>query len=176
MFMLNMPVDFKVGETRDCRINGKPARVTWRDQHTLVIEPDDARQIFSAETDGKLRCFMCGDPGAKQAGIWRGPDGVVVSQDDADRPDKDDNERANWTSELARSIVQLIIERSLDDPLDKGRAAVDTGACVVALKHVIAVLIASQPQEEWKRHCENFARTLPAMVAEAAANPTSPLH
>jgi hypothetical protein len=28
------------GDTIDCRINGKPKRVTWRDEHTLVIEPD----------------------------------------------------------------------------------------------------------------------------------------
>jgi hypothetical protein len=61
MLMLSMPADFKVGETRDCRINGKPTRVTWYDQHTLVIGDDDVRQIFSAETDGRLRCFMCGD-------------------------------------------------------------------------------------------------------------------
>jgi hypothetical protein len=24
----------------DCRINGKPKRVTWRDEHTLVIQTD----------------------------------------------------------------------------------------------------------------------------------------
>jgi anaerobic glycerol-3-phosphate dehydrogenase len=28
------------GDIIDCRINGKPKRVTWRDEHTLVIEPD----------------------------------------------------------------------------------------------------------------------------------------
>jgi thiamine biosynthesis protein ThiC len=78
-----MPLDFKVGETRDCKINGRQKRVTWRDEHTLVIEPDDARQIFSAETDSHLRCFMCGDAGAKQASIDRAPGGgTIVSQDD----------------------------------------------------------------------------------------------
>jgi hypothetical protein len=83
MFMLSMPLDFKVGETADCKINNEPKRVTWRDEHTLVIEPDDTRQIFHIATDGELRRFMCGDAGAKQASIWHGPGGgVVVSQDD----------------------------------------------------------------------------------------------
>ena len=82
MFMINMPVDFKVGETRDCRINREPKRITWRNQHTLVIEPDDARQIFHTEVEGELRCFMCGDAGAKKATLYRYGDGVVVSQDD----------------------------------------------------------------------------------------------
>ena len=38
MFALNIPSTF--GDTIDCRINGKPTRVTWRDEHTLVIEAD----------------------------------------------------------------------------------------------------------------------------------------
>jgi hypothetical protein len=38
MFALNIPSTF--GDTIDCRINGKPKRVTWRDEHTLVIEAD----------------------------------------------------------------------------------------------------------------------------------------
>ena len=38
MFALNIASTF--GDTIDCRINGKPKRVTWRDEHTLVIEPD----------------------------------------------------------------------------------------------------------------------------------------
>jgi hypothetical protein len=36
MFPINIPSTF--GDTIDCRINGKPKRVTWRDEHTLVIE------------------------------------------------------------------------------------------------------------------------------------------
>jgi hypothetical protein len=36
MFALNIPSTF--GDTIDCRINGKAKRVTWRDEHTLVIE------------------------------------------------------------------------------------------------------------------------------------------
>ena len=38
MFALNIPSTF--GDTIDCRINGKPKRLTWRDEHTLVIEAD----------------------------------------------------------------------------------------------------------------------------------------
>jgi hypothetical protein len=38
MFALNIPSTF--GDTIDCRINGEPKRVTWRDEHTLVIEAD----------------------------------------------------------------------------------------------------------------------------------------
>jgi hypothetical protein len=38
MFALNIPSTF--GDTIDCRINGEPRRVTWRDEHTLVIEAD----------------------------------------------------------------------------------------------------------------------------------------
>jgi hypothetical protein len=38
MFALNIPSTF--GDTIDCRINGKAKRVTWRDEHTLVIETD----------------------------------------------------------------------------------------------------------------------------------------
>ena len=37
MFALNIRSIF--GGTIDCRINGKPKRITWRDEHTLVIEP-----------------------------------------------------------------------------------------------------------------------------------------
>jgi hypothetical protein len=84
MFMINMPKSFKVGETADCRIDGEPARVTWRRPNELVIEPDDVRRIFHADVgDNNLRCFMCGDAGAKKASIYRTPGGVVVSEDDA---------------------------------------------------------------------------------------------
>jgi hypothetical protein len=38
MFALNIPSTF--GDTIDRRIDGKPKRVTWRDEHTLVIQAD----------------------------------------------------------------------------------------------------------------------------------------
>ena len=44
-FFISMPPDFKIGETRDCRINKQAERLTWRDKDTLLIEPGDARKI-----------------------------------------------------------------------------------------------------------------------------------
>jgi hypothetical protein len=58
-----MPKTFKVGDSVDCRINGEARRVTWRDENTLVIEPDDARRIVTRAIKGDLVCFMCGDQG-----------------------------------------------------------------------------------------------------------------
>ena len=48
---------FKVGDTEDCRINREPARLTWRDQDTLVIELGDARKM----EDGNLIRFIAAD-------------------------------------------------------------------------------------------------------------------
>jgi hypothetical protein len=66
MFMMTMPTTFKVGDTADCSINKKPARLTWRDAKTLVIEPDDARVIFRSATENGLTTFFCGDSGDTQ--------------------------------------------------------------------------------------------------------------
>ena len=63
MFMITMPLDFTIGETRACKINGEPSKITWRDEETLVIEPGDARKIACAFLDGGLRTFFCGDAG-----------------------------------------------------------------------------------------------------------------
>lgn len=63
MFMISMPAAFKVGDTADCRINGKPARLTWRDEDTLVIEPGDARKIFSVRPAHDVTYFVCGAAG-----------------------------------------------------------------------------------------------------------------
>ena len=38
MFALNIPSNY--GDIIGCRINGEAKRVTWRDEHTLVIEAD----------------------------------------------------------------------------------------------------------------------------------------
>jgi hypothetical protein len=65
--MIAMPKDFTVGQTADCRINGKQERLTWRDNDTLVIEPDDARQILSVHRSRDLIHFACGAPGTGQA-------------------------------------------------------------------------------------------------------------
>jgi hypothetical protein len=67
MFIIHMPKDFKIGETRDVRINQMPQRLTWRDEETLVIEPSDARTIsrvsLEHSVEGDLLCFICGDVG-----------------------------------------------------------------------------------------------------------------
>jgi hypothetical protein len=66
MFMIHMPKTFKVGDTADCRINGDPQRVTWRDKNTLVIEPDDVRTIVTSVIEDDLIGFICGDSGENQ--------------------------------------------------------------------------------------------------------------
>jgi hypothetical protein len=86
MFMIHMPTTFKVGDTDDCRINGESKRLTWRDKDTLVIEPDDARQILLSALDGELRCFMCGDAGADQeAKVTVTEGGFIVVKNDRDQ-------------------------------------------------------------------------------------------
>jgi hypothetical protein len=65
MFAVSMPLDFKIGETRSCSINGKPATLTWRDATHLVICDTDVREILALHRDtdaGRLR-FHCGDAG-----------------------------------------------------------------------------------------------------------------
>jgi hypothetical protein len=67
MFVIHFPTTFPVGDTVDCRINGKAERVTYRDENTLVIEPDDARKIMQmsyAGPDGNdvpVSGFICSD-------------------------------------------------------------------------------------------------------------------
>lgn len=60
-FFISMPRDFKIGDTEDCRINREPARLTWRDKNTLVIEPGDARRIVTMHSDDELIHFVCSD-------------------------------------------------------------------------------------------------------------------
>jgi hypothetical protein len=81
MFLLNMPKSFKLGDSVDCRINGEPARVTWRDADHLVIEPSDVRLILAIGREGELNTFMCGDPGAGRSDYdaEMGPGGMTLS-------------------------------------------------------------------------------------------------
>ena len=62
MFALNIPSTF--GDTIDCRINGKPKRVTWRDKHTLVIEANPYAQArgTAAPRDDCARKLKCCSP------------------------------------------------------------------------------------------------------------------
>jgi hypothetical protein len=61
MFSMTMPITFKVGDTADVKINFEPKQLTWQDEDTLVIEPDDARKILYRTTDGELIHFVCSD-------------------------------------------------------------------------------------------------------------------
>lgn len=57
-FSIAMPKDFRIGETRPCRINYRLARVTWRDAGTLVIEPGDARRIVMIRREPDQIAFL----------------------------------------------------------------------------------------------------------------------
>jgi len=61
MFIIHMPVGFKVGDTAACKINREPAQLPWRSPDILVIGATDARRIVKTFIDGELRCFVCGD-------------------------------------------------------------------------------------------------------------------
>lgn len=74
MFVISMPNTFKIGDTADCNINRKPARLTWRDQNTLVIEPGDARKIVRVVPVGDLISFTCADADGTEPVIITGGD------------------------------------------------------------------------------------------------------
>jgi hypothetical protein len=61
MFAIHLSNNVGIGDTVDCRINAEPARVTWRDAQTLVIEPGDARRILRIAAEGDLNLFICTD-------------------------------------------------------------------------------------------------------------------
>src|SRR5215470_13109237 len=85
MFFMSMPKTFKIGDTLDCRINMEPARLTWRDAKTLVIEPEDARVILTTSYEGDLIHFTCGDAGGAGKGrVISNDDGshLVISDDE----------------------------------------------------------------------------------------------
>jgi hypothetical protein len=64
MFTIDTPKTFNVGETIDCRINGEPSQITWKNADTLVIEPNDPRAVLNTRIDGESRIFFCGHAGA----------------------------------------------------------------------------------------------------------------
>jgi|RhiMethySRZTD1v2_1073278.scaffolds.fasta_scaffold256067_2 hypothetical protein len=68
MFFVSMPNTFKVGDTAERKINKEPARLTWRDANTLVIEPNAPRVIMTMTPDGELIHFTCGDAGDPRLG------------------------------------------------------------------------------------------------------------
>jgi hypothetical protein len=78
MFMMHMPLDFKVGQRALVKINGESTLLRWRDEHTLVIGDNDARCIVTTQIDGNLRCFICGDADGEEYGLDEVPDGGFV--------------------------------------------------------------------------------------------------
>lgn len=69
MFFMTMARTFRIGDRAAVRINGAPAMLTWRDEHTLVIDDHDVRRIFARRLgiDGAGRpvhYFECGDAAA----------------------------------------------------------------------------------------------------------------
>jgi hypothetical protein len=84
MFILSLPMRDKIGDTCNCLINGEPRRVTWRDAHTMVIEPNDIRQIYRTSEDGELRIFWCSSAGSRCASITQDNFGaVIITEDDS---------------------------------------------------------------------------------------------
>jgi hypothetical protein len=86
MFILSLPATVKVGDTVDCRINGAAARVAWREEGTLVIEPGDVREILKVVKDGDLHRFTCASAGMTRADyVIAGP--LIYEQPGTSRPD-----------------------------------------------------------------------------------------
>jgi hypothetical protein len=73
MFFISLPLAVKVGDTVECKFNGKPKQVTWRDAVTLVIEPSDARVIVDVRNDGTLRHFTCSN-----SDEYGGTEGITI--------------------------------------------------------------------------------------------------
>jgi hypothetical protein len=82
MFVICLPKTFKIGDTAEVRINLEPARVTYRDKDTLVIEPEDARAILMVSTNpgADLVNFACADPGKSAEDYALDPRGVLYEK------------------------------------------------------------------------------------------------
>jgi hypothetical protein len=61
MFIIHLPANVHIGDTASVRINREPARVTWRDAQTLVIEPNDARRINVFLEKSDMNTLICSD-------------------------------------------------------------------------------------------------------------------
>jgi hypothetical protein len=57
MFTITMPWSFKIGDTADVKIYDEPAKLTWRDNDTLVIG-DDARTILQRFEESGTQTFF----------------------------------------------------------------------------------------------------------------------
>jgi len=67
MFIMCMAATFSLGDRATVKINGAPATLYWRDEHTLVINDTDARRIVMLERGGldgagqPVQTFTCAD-------------------------------------------------------------------------------------------------------------------
>lgn len=67
MFIVHVGAPFWIGDRANVRINGAPATLHWRDEHTLVINDTDPRQVLLLERGGvdgigrPIVTFTCGD-------------------------------------------------------------------------------------------------------------------
>jgi hypothetical protein len=71
MLAVHMPKAYCIGDTVETTINGEAKRVTWRDEKTLLLEPNDPRVIFLRVAYEDFVSFLCGDSGG-------GPEEYVV--------------------------------------------------------------------------------------------------
>jgi hypothetical protein len=83
-----------------------------------------------------------------------------------------DEQRQKWAAELTEAIFKLIVTRS---PTTASDAAVDQGACLVAMSQVVAMLIAASPPDERRRLYSNFGGMLRQGIEATAADPPFPL-
>jgi hypothetical protein len=79
-----------------------------------------------------------------------------------------DDQRQKWAAELAKAIFELIVAHA---PKTASEAAVDQEACLAAMSHVVAVLIAALPPEERQRLYLSFGRMLRQDIEATAAYP-----
>jgi hypothetical protein len=72
MFYMTMPTTLKIGNTAHVRINKAPAILTWRDEHTVVINHTDERVILHHEVDPEteLHRFSCAHGGLTRRTTW----------------------------------------------------------------------------------------------------------
>jgi hypothetical protein len=71
MFILTLPKTVKVGDTAECHINMKSAKVFFRDDNHLVIIPGDVREIVSREVAGDLVTYFCSDADGSKPNVIR---------------------------------------------------------------------------------------------------------
>lgn len=83
MLFITIPRHHRIGDTAAVRINGDPAKLTWQDAETLVINGTDKRRIRMVQeaTDGAGQpcwSFIAGDS-AEDIATGEAPDEVTIT-------------------------------------------------------------------------------------------------